>query len=413
MKKVTRLCVLMLLCCIMTSCADKKEERPKMSTELEGMLAYSYYFSDSEMLISNQDRIMYSDWENISFDYICTEPVCDHTKETCTAFAIGNEERREDNSSFVIEYNERLFIFEKYAISEDETIADNKIKTTTKYYTDIFEAELDGSNRKHKLTVEGITQSDIMTAGVIVAGGQVWFGGPKVCVTISEYITDDFGNQRIDSETEYTNAIYSVDLYDYSSVEYAEKDKEDIEMTVQFVFDGVYIYAVSKNYMLNKMYVYRIDQNIEQCQLLFEELGSHFVIGVLGDYILCHDDTQLYYRKLSDIQQKYEFKTPETEVGIVAAVIDGKLALLTSYVEKSGYYETEYTFYNENLKEIEKLTYDDYFIFWTTIGDKIIYVKPFAEQQMWWKETEDLANLLQKATYIGSFTGFEHDKLDE
>ena len=98
MKKKLLVAIMVIVSVLCMGC-EKEKEKTKNKTslgELEGVLDFYYYFNDDGIYVTNSDRIMYSEWDNIEFDYICMDPVCMHTEDSCTAYAIDDEERRED-----------------------------------------------------------------------------------------------------------------------------------------------------------------------------------------------------------------------------------------------------------------------------------------------------------------------------
>ncbi len=401
-KRKLLLCVTVLLGVLLISCTKDKIKKEPVDMELEGMMAMYYYFSDSGILIANQDRLMYSDWEEIQFDYICTDPLCTHMEGTsCTAISSSK-----DNNVFTVEYDGKLILFEKYYVQEQEKVNEKEYKTTTQYYIDIYEAKLDGSNRQHKLTMEGSTMSEVMNAGVIVAGGYAWFGGTKSDCIISE----------IDKEYTYsgTNALFAIDLDDFEVKEYAvESDVAHEDYSMKFVVGSEYVYA-SKNSVAEKTTsVYRIDVTNDTCELLFKEDKYCYIIGELGNRFYYYDnENHIYYRDLSNPDEMKIFEGMGDEGCNIAAIVGDKFAVVTKFVEQDGAYEIEYTFFDAEGNEIERHTYNEHFVFWGEYGDRIVYVKPFAEQQMWWTDTDDLGAILENGTYIGTFIGAEHDTLN-
>lgn len=413
MKKINILCIAILMCYLLVSCSEKKVEERNVTTDFEGVINYSYYFNEAGMLICNKDRLMYSDWQDVEFNYVCTNPICEHTADDCTAITLSEAERENGKDTFVIEYGGKLIIFEKSVSYETELVDTDKIRSTEKYYTNVYEAELDGSNRKHKLSMEGATLSDLMTSGVIVVGGQAWLGGPKECVTVTTYTTDSLGNEDVDTTYEYKDAVYCVDLVEYTVNEYATiEDNTSINHSIQFSVYDNHLYYIKKASSANKTFIGHIDLLTRTNNQLLEIESDAYQIGALGNCFIYENESKIEYIDLTKPKETKVLDIPNTELGVIADVVGDKLAVLTSYTKINDAYEIEYTFYDEEFNEVEKHTYNDYFIFWENIGDRIIYVKPFAKQQMWYKETDDLDDLLEGATYIGSFLGTEHDTID-
>ncbi len=400
MRKKLLLCVIMLMGVLLMSCTKDKVEKKHVDMELEGMIAVRYYFSEDEILVATGDRFMSSDWDEIGFDYICTDPLCAHKSESCTAVSTLDSAE----SMCAVEYNGKLIMLKEYEEFDREDISETIRKETKKYYVDIYEAELDGSNRKHKLTVEGSVKSEDLYANVIVAGGYVWFGGTKSDCTISE----------LDKGYTYSceNAVFAVDLSDYTVKEYAlEKDVTALDCTNQFAVgeDGVYVSKYSSGE--NTTSIYYIDVGNDTCELIFKGEKCH-IIGELEDRLFYYDDEgNMYYRELSNPDEEKAFTGEGYETG-GAVIIRDTLAVMSKCVVQDGAYDIEYTFYDGLGNVVEKQAYDKYVGFYGEIGDKILYVNPFDKEGMWWTDTDDLSKVPETGIYIGTFLGYEHDTLD-
>ena len=414
MKKKLFMCAGIVASFLLVSCTGNDAKKDEKNLELEGVIDYAYYFGEEGMLISNQKRIMYSDWDNVEFEYICTDPSCSHTNEQCSSYGIGKASNREDRLSFSIEYDGKLIIFEKCTTVEVEKLDNDKSMTTTMYHTEIYEAKLDGTNRKHKLTMDGMTSSDQATAGVIVMGGRVYFGGPKHCVEITEYTTDAQGNEIINQSIDYDDALYCVDLADYSVKEYAaESNKTFVDYGSQIATYGGDIYYCLSSTEACTTKIYKIDAKTEKCELICSEDGYYFLLGALEETVYYTDIFKLYYRKTSDKDKQYVLEVPQIDMGVMAAVVGDKLAVMTSYMKEGDKYKIEYSFYNSDGEVTEKHSYNEYFTFMSAVDDKVVFIKVYDEQQMWWNDINDMDNILENATYIGSFVGNEHDYLSK
>lgn len=414
MKRFFLLSVMLIVSIVCIGCEKEKEPDKTYSGNLEGVIDYNYYYNEEGIHITNCDRIMYSDWENIEFDYVCTDPICMHTEDTCTSYAIDDEERREDRTTFTVEYDGKLVIFEKYSVSESEEIDEKTTKYNSKYYTDVYEAESDGSDRKLKVTIEGITESNVMFNCVIVHNGKVWFGGVKESETISELIKGDMGEGYFDEKTIHSDAVYSVDLSNYSVDEYVfEENKECSFDTVSFMTDKNNVYAVKQCFEENKISVYKIDSDNNVELLFIENEKDMFTIGLLGDRLYYATTENLFYRNLSDVNERHIFKVDEAENMLNSYIVGDLLAVLTACEWDGDIIKNcEYTFFDANGNEINKYSYDEYFAFFQVMGDRLIFTKPFSEKQMWWNNIDNIENIFEGAIYIGTFVGAEHDVVD-
>ena len=226
--------------------------------------------------------------------------------------------------------------------------------------------------------------------------------------------TDAQGNEIINQSIDYDDALYCVDLADYSVKEYAaESNKTFVDYGSQIATYGGDIYYCLSSTEACTTKIYKIDAKTEKCELICSEDGYYFLLGALEETVYYTDIFKLYYRKTSDKDKQYVLEVPQIDMGVMAAVVGDKLAVMTSYMKEGDKYKIEYSFYNSDGEVTEKHSYNEYFTFMSAVDDKVVFIKVYDEQQMWWNDINDMDNILENATYIGSFVGNEHDYLSK
>ena len=96
-----------------TGCNNSDNQINKDNVEYSFQGKYSsggYNFSLDGIGISGE-RFLYSGWENITFDYTCTDLTCEHKTDICTALAPVNYDI---SRSMYIYHNDKMIIMETY-----------------------------------------------------------------------------------------------------------------------------------------------------------------------------------------------------------------------------------------------------------------------------------------------------------
>ncbi|MCM1087663.1 MAG: YgdI/YgdR family lipoprotein, partial [Muribaculaceae bacterium] len=86
-----------LLTLSLTGCKNHSQVQTKTTENAEktsktGVLSYQYFYGEDEIALTSTEHFMYSDWEPVEFDYICTDPACSHLIESCSARTISTVE---------------------------------------------------------------------------------------------------------------------------------------------------------------------------------------------------------------------------------------------------------------------------------------------------------------------------------
>lgn len=402
------------LICLLCGCSGspqaEERDQKEVDTHIEGILHYNYFYEEDGILYSSSDRFMYSEWNPVEFDYICTDLTCDHRQSDCSAIKVS---QGDIGGEFALYYNDKLIIIDSYSMNVDEGSSpeDDKITMSNTWKTDVYEADVDGTNRKKVQSFSGSVFSYVANAAVLV-NGKLYFGGATEDKT--EIFLDDKTGVQTDVVVTYDDVIYCVDLNDYSIETFAEtKGKDDSAYSYNMkVFDG-HVYAIEYSSQADKAMWYRINIADNTCSeiIQFDSNMPRFV-GAIEDtvYYYYEEEPVLYAMDVEKLEER-EVLSVELD-SIYAWILDGQLLVQTDNSMEEGSYFSEYTLFDSEGNAGQVYHFDDYVTFFEGLGDKLIFVKPFDEgRSEWWCEKDDLADLLDKGIYIGDFLGSNNDKL--
>ena len=164
------------------------DENQTDNIQTDAILTDSYLFMESGIGIS-RERFMFSDWENPEFLYTCTDFTCSHTKEGCTSLREQHTDDKRDihhiSSKFVY-YNDKMIIFDVYETRQFQETAEDENTIVKKIInnriTDVYEADMEGGNRKLVHTFEGGPE---IAGTCLLIDNKVVFGGAKSTIRIS------------------------------------------------------------------------------------------------------------------------------------------------------------------------------------------------------------------------------------
>ena len=226
-----------------------------------GAMNYGYFFEEEGIVLSSPDRFLYSDWEPMEFDYICTDPTCSHLTGNCSAHTIQDEVSVLRDFSVV--YQDRLIILHAYS-----QLTINKISETVEdwidvYQTDVYEADPDGSNRRKMAAFSGSIEYPSDTQAAVLADGKLYFGG-----LTEERERIELGPQGewLAFEDWVSDAVYCLDLNDYTLETFAVTEDKEGEYQYEFYeYDGM-IYGIISNFYGDSAVWYRIDPEAGLCE---------------------------------------------------------------------------------------------------------------------------------------------------
>lgn len=393
---------------------DNNENLPAADNiQTNAILSDSYLFMEDGIGIA-EERFMFSDWENPEFLYTCTDFTCSHTKEGCTSLREQHTDDKRDihhiSSKFVY-YNDKMIIFDVYEITQfQETVeGENTIvnKIINNRITDVYEADMEGGNRKLVHTFEGGPES---VGTCLLIDNEVVFGGAKSITKISKYEEDE-----VHSSKECDEAIFALNLDNYSVKEYEIDDSVSYGIYHMRAYDN-YVYAVLRTDVIlgdGGVVVdnadekwYRVDLENDTCELINEiEDKDVAFFGVIDNkmYYSYYNDI-IYCREVGDNTQEKEFIKINHDIP-VGFIYDDMIAIMTEAENDGSNYKIKYVWYDSDGKELFSHEYNEWLIFSEVIGDRIIYMRPFEEGiPQLWIDKDDVEKLETDGTLIGNMS---------
>ena len=385
-----------------------------------GALHDSYFYEGDGIVISSGERFMYSDWGPVEFDYICMDPTCSHLSAGCSARAVSNE--GEMLNDFSLLYEDRLIILHAYREVDAETWSNEDSGTEITeyhdvYYTEVYEADPDGSNRRKKTTFPGAISNTIISYTAVLVDGKLYFGGPTEDWSRWEY--ENYG-ENMTSSFGFSDAIYCLDLNDYTLETFAvTKEKEGMgDMYQLYEYDGM-IYAIESSFQEDRAVWYRIDPAAGGCEeiLRFDSDVARFC-GAIGDTVYYYYDAnsseKLYARDIAAGAEEQEIMRVAGEnMDVMAFILDGQILFRTERSLEEGSRMTEYAVLDRDGNLLDTIRYNDYIVFLDVVGDKLIYFRMGSDWEHWWADKADLEDLVEKGTQVGPFTGNRLDTLGD
>lgn len=407
------LLILSLTGCKNHSQVQTKETENAEKTSKTGVLSYRYFYEEDGIALTSTEHFMYSDWEPIEFDYICTDPTCSHLIGSCSARTISTVENTQEDFSIV--YQDHLVIVHPYFEWEFNENSETTVDVSNIWHTDVYEADLDGSNRIKKATFSGAIGSTSITYAAILMDGKLYFGGPTETRSVQKL--DEETADVIELQNWISDAVYCLDLNDYTIETFvAAQDREGEGYQYQFYeFDGN-VYAIMSNFMDDCAVWYRIHPATGECEeiLRFDSNVARFY-GAIGDtvyYTYENSEKTLYARDLTEGAGEREIMTESGEdLSVCAFILDGQILFRTDCDYEGENRMTEYTVLDKEENILDTLHYDEYVTFLDVVGDKLIYFTTFSNEEERWADKADLANLLENGVCIGPFIGEKQDIL--
>lgn len=383
-----------------------------------GKLIYGYFFEKEGIALSAGERFMYSDWDTLEFDYICMDPTCNHLTGSCSARALSGE--GELGKDFCVVYQNRLVILHAYYELETEYRDSETDITNWNYYTDVYEADLDGGNRRRKATIPGSIDIPWGPYAAVLEGEKLFFGG-----TLKEKESVEYGSDGLPETVERwnTQVIYCLDLNEYTFETLAVTEEREGLNEYQcdlYEYDGM-IYATVSNFNGDCAIWYRIDPAGKECAefLRFDSNVARFS-GVIGDTVYYYYDNSgktLYARDIAAGAEEREIMSVSgDDMSMSVDVVDGKILFRTDYDFEGEERMAEYAVLDRDGNLLDTIRYDDYILPGIVVGDKMIYYKMidygnYPDFELWWADKEDLVNLIENGVRIGPFVGTRLDTL--
>lgn len=396
---------------------EQNKDTEKQNQEKTGVLSYGYFYQEDGICLTGAGRFMYADWKEPEFEYICTDLTCDHVGSGCSARRIKQE--GQDGGEFCLRYEDRLIIMNSYSEWEEIKNDDPAIMESQRHwYTDVYEADLNGTNREKKATIEGGLITENAPFAAVQAGDYVFFGGPSL--EHRKIIMDSDTGLAEEEEESYDGAIYRIDLADYSCQKYGEHlNGEGTPSNYDvYVFDH-YVYGMERFLKAEEDMEYteqarwfRIDLMTDECRFIREFSYVPGFEGAIGDRLYyVNGEGDLYMLAMDAPEEEQLVMQAKGDIRAYGIVLDDEIMVATDGNMEGENRFSEYTWLDKDGQELRTVRYKEWVSPLDRIGDYFVYTVPFTEEPEWWCDMADIPELEEKSTYIGHFIGWKQDEL--
>lgn len=409
--------LLLILSLVGTGCGDRRqaEKTAQMDGTKVGAMSYGYFFEEDGIAVSSAERFLYSDWEPVEFDYICMDPTCSHLIGSCSARAIQDE--KGVLRDFCLAYQDRLIILHAYCQYVENDASEGVWDTSNVYQTDVYEANLDGSDRRKMATFSGMMDAPSIPYAAVLVDGKLYFGGPTEVRNRIDQNSPD-GEQKLMTWT--SAAVYCLDLIDYTLETFMVMEDREGEPTYLYQiyeYDGM-LYWILNYIQDDSAVLYRSDPGMGGFEkiMCFDSNAVRFwgAIGNTVYYTYENSWKTLYARDISAEATEREIMTVTGEdMMAIPFVIDGQILIMTDRCMEGENRMAEYTVLDSDGRVLDTIRYNDYITFLDVVGDKLIYymLNSDSEWEVWWADKEDLKELSEKGVKIGPLYGWRLDAL--
>lgn len=414
MKHAVITLLLPLLCVCLCACGGK--HHAAADSNPSGTLQMGCFYEDDLIVLSAPERFLYSGWEGGGFQSVCTDPTCDHLSDSCSARRV-HKDGAANGDNLALVYRDRLIILHSYAehVDNGAETADGRIGLDVSYvwHTDIYEADLDGRNRKYRSSFDGGIGSVSLNDSAVLENGVLYFGGPIETRIIRKC---DGEGTFLRPEEIQNDAFYGVNLEDYSVRRFAENEGRDGISYSYYVsiYDG-YVYAAASEAYLGCGSWQRIDLETGECEEIMSfDADVPRLLGAVGDQIYYRrdNDLTLYTMDIKTKEERAVFKLEKELAFLEAEVFNDRIWVLTDYCMEEGSYMTEYTVLNAEGEAVDFCHFDEYILFYGVVGDRLIYSTAiYPEAKMGWVALSDAKNLTEQGVDIGYSFGKYNDPL--
>ena len=348
------------------SSTEATDEKNNSYSEYDGRIYLGKAFQNCGVSYG-LSRLFNLDWDTGEGNIICTDPTCKHgvydaeknPDPDCSAIMLT------EMSLFVpsIVYDGKRIIFETSMITQD-----TEDGMEARYVTDVLSSDEDGSNRQKITTIPG---------GVYFATGAIYkdmlyyssFNG-TIWKNDGEFVSEDGipGVKKVQTD-DYS--LCCMDLDDFSVKEYIHSD----QCFTDFCFTSGYMYCISLGGNKGQC-VLKVHLDNGECEKVYEEEKLIGIGGCIGErpLVVLEEEKNKYSICFLDGDKTTKFA--QGYKAIIASWGD-KVAVCTywagnSEADGSGN-KTEYTVYDSNGNQIDKVGFDKYVNVLFTVGDKLIY----------------------------------------
>lgn len=418
MKKKVAVAIIMIIAMLLPGCnstGQKYEENRidaiSFSDNLDIVALARNVLQKEAIYTSTGAHYMRHDWNEEEYHYICNDIYCNHMDKSCTAFTADESDISCDNS-LAFEYNGKLIILDAYLRNGETALElnENESSVCSWTYTTIFEADLDGGNRRKVAEFLG-GPSELaffeIRCGLIVHDGIMYFAG---AISHDVVFCADLETGEATTYEVETDQCYAVNLTDYSvQTFFPEQHINGKTLTVSIFIDGDDVcFCKSKfldNYANNIKTVHVINKNGETVHEAELPNGSS-VLDIRNDiaYIFTKD------------QNVISFDLGTNESSIVIEDVQGAGMLQDGFFcERHKDLTTlkdmiYYTFdLDGNIQNSYK--YDNFYAIGITYGDYFI-VSDRLQEKLYMIDPADLENLDENRIFIGYSYPTDCEELD-
>lgn len=343
----------------------EKEDEPVImqaeKTAKDGALHMRYFYSP-DIISYNAKFYMKKSWEDNEFTDVSDVKLN------------MNDEHFLD---FCVEHNGKLINFG--GAIKTEPVGDWGLSTS--WSTAIYEVNPETGEKESKDVFAGGIYSATGSYGAVKLNDILVMAGPK---KITE---NDDGSISCDA------SVYCIDLDDYTFGEIVlfKNEANPYNNYKVYEFDG-YVYVIAEsNYMkgnnelINIEKWYRIDLTTGSCEVIAEFNNTPvWFLGAIGDDLFyTYYDNVLYTMKIGDAATEQEFITVDMDE-VIAFVMNDTIAVMTECDDFGQNGSVTYTWYDMDKNITAQQVYDDWIVFFDVIGEKIMYIKPFSDNELCW-----------------------------
>lgn len=377
---------------------ETKPEQVIMQTERkakDGALHFCYFF-DNELVSVSYKKYMRTLWEFPNIQYVCVDNNCNHIEDTCKYIKLNYGDK--NILDFCVEYNDEIIDF---GFEIENTPAGEMQWSTCIYNIE----EGTGEKITNKRFGGGLFSSTGSYVAIKI-DDLVLFAGPKSI------------NQKDNGEFECTASLYCISLLDYKFKEYCLFENETVPFTTYNVYeyDGyVYVtascaYTYGEEEQIVKEKWYKIDLLEGKCELIAEFNEDVWFLGVIENNVFYSKNTNVIYTMtVGHTESEQEFHTVDMDEAI-AFVYNKNIMIMEECQAFGENGKVKYVSYDVSKNITDTYEYDDWIVFLDIVGDKLIYIKPYCDNSLFWVNKGAVKDTDISETYIGSYMGWVMDK---
>ncbi len=383
----------------------------------DGINGYIYLGSayQNEGITTGTEQIFWSDWDSPGMRIICQDPTCGHlvyNSKTNPDPVCSAAVRNPGVFTNSIVYNGRRLIF----VTSSETKSDVDemeigVSSITTFYTDIYECEMDGSNRRRVGSFEG----SVDLSDGLIYDHVLYFSSFKKSESVkTEEYTDEYGIEGYITENADTHQLCTLDLSTMEFTGFSEREGSNFTDITKL---GNHVYSMNDGGSETSV-LYRLDTEDNTCEEVYKSDAPFWLAGGIDQTLLFFTqdmEEDCFYFYLYDEntgETKDLVKSPVSDACVVGDCFAVKTEYIRSGEEEDGRdYKVEYSFYNKDGELLQKAYYQRNVTLMFTVGDHLLFNLMGTDEGVGEKkdgvyvaDKDELLELEEKGTYI--FRGF-------